>query len=164
VKRIIVVVLTALAIFCILAVLYFLLNPSGDGKLILNKIAIIFQSTQFLDYQIDINDVEEVEIMGAVDLHGTDKGNYIYTNKEKISGIIDYLNSIPLVTAHRDELPNMSPDITIQFSNAEKNQTGSIWVYGQVFIEDRISGELYRCKQGNQIIEEIEKLDLDILE
>lgn len=158
-KKIIFISLISLCILFIVLFL-FLYSCPGNTKLILNEIKASFKSTVYLNYQPNIDDIEEVKIFGAITLYNTDKENQIYIDKFKIQRIIEYLNSIPLTEATQAELPNKSPDVSIAINNVKGTKIGNIWIYGQVFIEDKINRKLFRIKNDSDwVIEGIEKID-----
>ena len=69
-----------------------------------------------------------------------------------------YLNKIPLVKADRRDVPSKSADVMISFYDVNGEMVGSIWVYGQVFIENRNTGEMYRSRDET-IIDGLEALN-----
>jgi len=145
---------------CVALFLSLILDPSGNGKLELNEIAAKFKPTIYFNYKINIDNIKETEVNGAITLKHADKKRHIYTEQHKIQKTISYLNTIPLAEASRDELPNKSPDVTIHFKGFNEETVGFIRIYGEVFIEDGLTGKLYRSKK-NLIIEGIENMDFD---
>lgn len=161
---VILILLVILCIFLLSELLKILRQPPGvDRKLMMDEFIGMFKHTKYFKYQIDVDDIAKVEILGAITLRHTDGKSHIYTDKEKIRKIIDYFNKIPLAEAESSEVPNMSPDVEIRISNENDDFIGVIWIYGQVFIEDRLNeGQLYRSKYPrNGIIEGLENLEID---
>ena len=147
-------------LFAICITLFLLTYFDHNRKLMLNEFFSMFRPTVFFDYQIDMDTIKEVEIMGTVPMQQADDGGFTFSNKHKIIGIFSYLNEIPLVKADRSELPNMSPDLIIRVSDGNEEVIGTIWIYGQVFIENRDNGELYRSKRY-RIIEGLENIEFN---
>lgn len=141
-KIIIVVPIILICILCIILDIIF--DP--NVKLMVNEILAMFKPTVYLHYQVDIDEVKEVDIGGVV--------NRRYREKSTIKEMVNHLNHIPLAKVSRDELASMSPDVMILFRNNNENIIGRIWIYGDVFIEDPDSGKIYRSKT-ERILEEL---------
>lgn len=144
-------------IFISLCIIILATIADPNKELTINEIFAMFKKTIYLEYEQNINNLKEIDILGPATLKNTDARDCAYTDRKKMQKIIDYLNVIPLVQANKNELPNKSPDLSIRFFDINDNIVGCIYIYGQVFIEDTYTGELYRSKNIH-IIEGLENI------
>ena len=131
-------VLVASALCC-----YSLLSP--NFMLEINEIKAHFMPTVHISYSPEIEDIERVEIGGAILVKNN---KMVYSDGADIARITKLLNDIPLVGAKTDELPNMSPDSYIQYYSKDGDRAQSFVIYGDVFIEDVDRKILYRIKNS----------------
>lgn len=88
-----------------------------------------------------------------------ENGNAIYTDKDNINTITDYLNKIPLVMCDEIELPNLSSDSYIQYFDTDGDIVKNFVVFGTAFIKDVSDNKVYRIKyNGNKVFKKFEKL------
>ena len=154
-KRKIIIIL----VMCILGLLVCCVMLDPNREFMINEIKSVFKPTVYLNYEKNIAELDRVEVFGgAATMQSADELDYIYTDKNKIQKIIGYLNKIPLVKADRRDVPSKSADVMISFYDVNGEMVGSIWVYGQVFIENRNTGEMYRSRDET-IIDGLEALN-----
>lgn len=141
-----------LVALCIIVFLDIYFDPSGNAKLELNEILAKFKPTVYLNFAFNANEIGKVEFQG---MSVSD-----FTNQQKIEKLISYLNDISLAKAKRVELPNRSSDAQVTFYDVHGKKLIAYAIYGQVFIEDLNTNQLYRSKKV-WIIEGVENLNLD---
>ena len=98
------------------------------------------QKSQFINIGFSQNDVDKVEIKGPAGLY------YTYTDKQRITAVIDYIKNIELNDADESELPNMSADVRIVFFNDGDKKASAYWLYGEPFIKDCTTQKTYKLK------------------
>ena len=154
-KKIVLIILICFSLFCILAFLSTYFDPNRE--LILNEIKAMFKPTVEYELEVNIEEIEYVLIIGAIDSPHPDIGRSEYIDKQKIKKIIQYFNDLSLVEANKDELPNMSADAFVEFYDHNDKPIGGVAMYGQDFVE--IKHELYRSKTS--VIKGLENIDFN---
>ena len=138
-------------------------NPNYE--LMMNELKAKLRKSVHLDFEPDPDSIGELKVYGVIDPTGFDKqehGDAVYTDKDKIQIITDYLNGLKLAEASDDELPNISADAGIAYYDNDGRELKHYIIYGQVFIKDYGTEKLYRIKTTSTgIIEGLEKLDFE---
>lgn len=136
-------------------------DPNYELKM--NEIKAYFKKTVYLDHAPEYDKISEIQIYSLTELQNCDKfldGNAIFNTKDHIQSITECLNSIKLVEASYDELPNKSADGSIRYYDNEGNMVMQLGLYGGVFIKDAYNDKLYRTKYAkDDIIELLNALD-----
>ena len=136
-------------VLCTWIFLLIFLEPAGNRTLALNEMKALFKPTVHLEVPLNANDIAKISFSG-LSLPDT-------TDQKKIEKLLSYLNKISLAKADRSELPGRSPDATIFFYDAYERKIMSYSFFGEVFILDTTTDQLYRSKH-DWVITEIEKL------
>ncbi len=124
-------------------------GPVGNRKIALNEMKALFKPTVHLEVPLNANDIAKVSFSG-LSLPDT-------TDQKKIEKLLSYLNEISLAKADRSELPGRSADAAILFYDVYDREIMAYAIYGEVFILDIATDQLYRSKH-DWVITEIEKL------
>lgn len=132
-------------------------------ELEMSEIKAYFKKTVYLDYAPEYDKISEIQIYSLAEMQNCDKyrdGNAIFNTKDHIKSITECLNSIKLVEASYDDLPNKSADCSIRYYDNEGNMVMQFVLYGGVFINDVYNDKLYRTKYTkDDIIEAISTLE-----
>lgn len=134
-------------------------------ELEINELKAYFRERAYLDYYPNPEEIGRIEIGGMISMSEYDekiKGTSVYTGKEHIKQITDYLNGIVLVEAEEEELPNKSPDSSIAYIDNNGNKDKLFVIYGRAFIKDENTGKLYRAKNAHMdFVQGLENMDFN---
>ena len=139
-----------------------MLEANINGKIIKDEIKAYFRPTVHIDYKPSDNQIKTIEIGGTpsmkiCDLYKED-GTAVYNTNQHIERITKYINSLILVQATDDELPNMSPDTVIKYLDDKGEAVQTFIIFGQIFIKDCNNDKLYRVKSSAKgIVNELEE-------
>lgn len=146
------------------AIVFQRLFQSPNSQQMKNEIKAYFKPTVYLDYNPCIDEIGKIKIGGTISMSYYDEmenRNAVYTNLHNIDKVTNYLKSIPLVNADKNELPNMSPDSYIQYYDKDGNQIKNLIIFGKTFIKDVDSNKIYKIKyNGAKVLKKLEKLKM----
>ena len=138
--------------------------------LIINANFYLMPKDIYLSYDLDEENTVYMEVGNWLRLKGYPEQT-VFSDRKIIKKVLDYLNSIPLAPATKEELPNSSSDVYVAFYDGNNNPTLWIQFWGQEFIgigeatgEDRFTERLYRTRdvgKGAFMISGLEALDFD---
>lgn len=153
-------VLSAVILCYVMLIICDTSNPNYDLEL--NEIRSYFKKTVYLNYIPDYEQISEVQVYSLTEMKHYDeyeKGNSIYKTQLHIQEITKSLNSIKLVEATYDELPNKSADSSIRYYDNRNSLVKLFVLYGGCYIKDVYNDRLYRTKGATDIIESLSKLE-----